>query len=247
MDDQRVFILGIYSFSLVIFAVLGGLAQQFDFLLPFEFWDFKRWAGLAEESGVSVNTLNGVGITGHLILAFGAFTSLIFAAVTMSLFYPSLFLEWGGYKLSGLIIPLVQIIMFGMGSSMSPADFAAVVKSPKGVFIGVGLQFLVMKCFSSGACSASSVRISVNSGLDFDISMVATSAAKAVLAKKKRRSVFMELILVDFSGDFKSKCRIKGEDQHALSCQSSCQHASALNMTMLLRNLGRDGFKIFKG
>jgi putative membrane protein len=78
MDDQRVFILGIYSFSLVIFAVLGGLAQQFDFLLPFEFWDFKRWAGLAEESGVSVNTLNGVGITGHLILAFGAFTSLIF-------------------------------------------------------------------------------------------------------------------------------------------------------------------------
>ena len=42
MDDQRVFILGIYSFSLVIFAVLGGLAQQFDFLLPFEFWDFKR-------------------------------------------------------------------------------------------------------------------------------------------------------------------------------------------------------------
>jgi BASS family bile acid:Na+ symporter len=27
---------------------------------------------------------------------------------------------------------------------MSPADFAAVVKSPKGVFIGVGLQFLVM-------------------------------------------------------------------------------------------------------
>ncbi|RRQ52700.1 PH domain-containing protein [Sphingorhabdus wooponensis] len=78
MDDQRVFILGIYSFSLVIFAVLGGLAQQFDFLLPFEFWDFKRWAGLAEESGVSVNTLNGVGITGHLILAFGALISLIF-------------------------------------------------------------------------------------------------------------------------------------------------------------------------
>ncbi len=78
MDDKRVFILGLYSFSLVIFAGLGAIAQQFDFLLPFDWWDLKRWAGFAKESGVSVNSINGVGITGHLILAFGAFTSLIF-------------------------------------------------------------------------------------------------------------------------------------------------------------------------
>jgi putative membrane protein len=78
MDGQRVFILGLYSFSLIIFAVLGGLAQQFDFLLPFDLWDLKRWAGLAQESGVSVNTINGVGMAAQLILAFGAFTSLIF-------------------------------------------------------------------------------------------------------------------------------------------------------------------------
>jgi putative membrane protein len=78
MDGQRVFILGLYSFSLIIFAVLGGLAQQFDFLLPFDVWDFKRWIGLAEESGVSVNTINRVGMAGQLILIFGAFSSLIF-------------------------------------------------------------------------------------------------------------------------------------------------------------------------
>ena len=78
MDDKRVLILGLYSFSLIIFAVLGGLAQQFDFLLPFEFWDFKRWAGLAEESGVNVNSINHVGMAAQLILAFGAFSSLIF-------------------------------------------------------------------------------------------------------------------------------------------------------------------------
>ncbi|MBJ7388877.1 MAG: PH domain-containing protein [Sphingomonadaceae bacterium] len=78
MDGKRVFILGLYSFSLIIFAVLGGLAQQFDFLLPFDFWDYKRWSGLAVESGVRVNTLNGVGIMGQLILAFGVFSSLIF-------------------------------------------------------------------------------------------------------------------------------------------------------------------------
>ncbi len=78
MDGKRVFAFGLYSFSLVIFAVLGGLAQQFDFLLPFDFWDVKHWIGLAEERGVSVNQINGVGLFAQLILAFGAVTSLIF-------------------------------------------------------------------------------------------------------------------------------------------------------------------------
>ncbi|MFN3452252.1 MAG: PH domain-containing protein, partial [Sphingorhabdus sp.] len=78
MDGKRVFVFGLYSFSLVIFAVLGGLAQQFDFLLPFDFWDFKHWIGLAEERGVSVDRINGVGVFAQLILAFGAISSLIF-------------------------------------------------------------------------------------------------------------------------------------------------------------------------
>ncbi len=78
MDGKRVFTFGLYSFSLVIFAVLGGLAQQFDFLLPFDFWDFKHWIGLAEERGMSVNTINGVGLFAQLMLAFGALGSLIF-------------------------------------------------------------------------------------------------------------------------------------------------------------------------
>ena len=81
MDGKRVFVFGLYSFSLVIFAVLGGLAQQFDFLLPFDFWDFKHWIGLAEERGVSVSQINGVGVFAQIILAFGAITSLIFIGV----------------------------------------------------------------------------------------------------------------------------------------------------------------------
>ena len=57
MDNNRLITLGLYSFSLVIFAVLGGLAQQFDFLLPFEVWDFKHWMGMAQESGVSIDAI----------------------------------------------------------------------------------------------------------------------------------------------------------------------------------------------
>ena len=58
MDNNRLVTLGLYSFSLVIFAVLGGLAQQFDFLLPFEIWDFKHWMGMAEERGVSIDAIS---------------------------------------------------------------------------------------------------------------------------------------------------------------------------------------------
>ena len=78
MDSKRVFTFGLYSFSLVIFAVLGGLAQQFDFLLPFEIWDFRHWIGVAEDRGVTVDKLNGIGWTAQIILALGALGGLIF-------------------------------------------------------------------------------------------------------------------------------------------------------------------------
>lgn len=78
MDGKRVFVFGLYSFSLVIFAVLGGLAQQFDFLLPFEIWDFRHWIGMAEERGVTVDNLNGIGWTAQIILAVIALSGLIF-------------------------------------------------------------------------------------------------------------------------------------------------------------------------
>jgi BASS family bile acid:Na+ symporter len=73
-----------------------------------------------------------------------SFTVIIFAAVTVAMFHPEYFLQWGDFKLSSLIIPLIQLLMFGMGSSMSVNDFAAVVKSPKGVVIGVLSQFIIM-------------------------------------------------------------------------------------------------------
>ncbi len=73
-----------------------------------------------------------------------SFTVIIFAAVSITLYYPGYFREWGNLKLSSLIIPLIQLIMFGMGTSMSMKDFAAVVKTPKGVMIGVASQFIIM-------------------------------------------------------------------------------------------------------
>lgn len=58
MDLPRLLTLGLYSFSLVIFAVLLGLAQQLDFLLPFDWDDIAAWIGAAEENGLAVTRLD---------------------------------------------------------------------------------------------------------------------------------------------------------------------------------------------
>jgi bile acid:Na+ symporter, BASS family len=73
-----------------------------------------------------------------------SFTMWMFTAVSVSMFYPQYFISYGDFKLTKLIVPLLQIIMFGMGSQMSLNDFTGVIKMPKGVIIGVGAHYLFM-------------------------------------------------------------------------------------------------------
>lgn len=84
------------------------------------------------------------GFRGYAFLKGFAYTIMIFAAVTTALYYPQYFIQAGDFKLTGLITPLIQLIMFGMGTSMSIQDFVGVVKMPKGVVIGVMSQFIIM-------------------------------------------------------------------------------------------------------
>ena len=73
-----------------------------------------------------------------------AFTVWVFASVGSALTFPDAFDTWGGYKLSALIVPLIQIIMFGMGTTLSVADFTRILRVPWPVFVGALLQFGVM-------------------------------------------------------------------------------------------------------
>ena len=59
------------------------------------------------------------------------FTLSIVLAVIVAMIWPQYFRSIGDYKLSNLIIPLLQVIMFGMGTEMSLNDFAGVIKTPK--------------------------------------------------------------------------------------------------------------------
>ena len=60
-----------------------------------------------------------------------AFTVWVLAFVTAGLTYPGAFTDWGGFQLKTLIVPLIQIIMFGMGSTLSLSDFARVATMPR--------------------------------------------------------------------------------------------------------------------
>lgn len=73
-----------------------------------------------------------------------SFTMWMFTAVAAAMFYPQLFLSYGNFKTTALIVPLLQIIMFGMGSQMSFDDFAGVIKVPKGVLVGSIGHYTIM-------------------------------------------------------------------------------------------------------
>jgi len=46
--------------------------------------------------------------------------------------------------LGGAIVPLLVVVMLGMGLTLTPADFAAIVRAPRLVVLGVSLHYTVM-------------------------------------------------------------------------------------------------------
>lgn len=79
-----------------------------------------------------------------------SYTFWILTAVTASLFYPRYFISVGGFQFKTMIVPLLQIIMFGMGSQMSFKDFSGVIKMPKGVLVGVVSHYMIMPLVGFG-------------------------------------------------------------------------------------------------
>jgi len=73
-----------------------------------------------------------------------SFPLIIFAVTSLAMYYPQYFVSIDGFKLSKLIIPLLQIIMFGMGSELSMAELATVFKMPKKILVGVVCHYTVM-------------------------------------------------------------------------------------------------------
>ena len=72
------------------------------------------------------------------------FTLSVVIAVVLAMIWPGLFSSWGSFQTRVLIVPLIQLIMFGMGTTLSLGDFTRVLKMPWPVLVGIVLQFGVM-------------------------------------------------------------------------------------------------------
>lgn len=94
-----------------------------------------------------------------------SFTIWIFAAVSASMYYPQYFVRAGDFEFKLLIVPLLQIIMFGMGSQMSVRDFAGVIKMPKGVIIGIVAQYSIMPIIGFSIASAFNFPAEIAAGI----------------------------------------------------------------------------------
>jgi bile acid:Na+ symporter, BASS family len=121
-------LLGISLLCLIIVFVLFSIGNP-EFAGPFLVFSFATLA---------------LGLRGFNSFKGFSYTAWIFAAVTIAMYYPAYLIEIDGFKLSTLIVPLIMIIMFGMGTSMSLKDFSGVIKMPKPVFIGLACQFTIM-------------------------------------------------------------------------------------------------------
>jgi bile acid:Na+ symporter, BASS family len=78
------------------------------------------------------------------------YTLGIFFSVALAMSFPQWFQGIGDFSYKRLIIPLLQIIMFGMGATMSFRDFTDVLRMPRAVLVGIVAQFSIMPLVAVG-------------------------------------------------------------------------------------------------
>ncbi len=123
----------IFLYSLTFIALITACISWLNNLNQIAGWSLALFFLLLSIVCRTVSVLRGL-----------SFTMIIFSVVTIAFVHPEYFISWNGFSLSSAIIPLIQLLMFGMGSSMGIRDFEAVIKSPKAVAIGVLCQFTIM-------------------------------------------------------------------------------------------------------
>ena len=74
------------------------------------------------------------------------YTAWIISAVVAGMVYPEAFKNWGGVNLRDktLILVIIQLVMFGMGTHMSLKDFSGLASTGKGVLVGLFCHFSIM-------------------------------------------------------------------------------------------------------
>jgi BASS family bile acid:Na+ symporter len=138
--------------------------------------------------------LAAYGVRGNEKLRGISFSLLIFAAVSFAMCWPAPLVSWGEFQLSALIVPLLQIIMFGMGTAMSARDFVGVITAPKAVLIGLVCQFTIMPFVGAGLASAFNFGPEIAAGIIL-IGAVPSGLASNVMAYIAKANLALSVTL----------------------------------------------------
>jgi BASS family bile acid:Na+ symporter len=97
-------------------------------------------------SGVCIAVSTAIGIGCVNLLKGYQYTAWIIVAVVCGMLFPQAFTNWGGVNLRNktLILIIIQLVMFGMGTHMSLKDFKGLASTGKGVAVGLFCHFTVM-------------------------------------------------------------------------------------------------------
>ena len=78
------------------------------------------------------------------------FSLALLGTAGLALWWPEPFLRWGEFNLKTLVVPLLQLIMFVMGTRVSLRGLRQVWVTPGVIGLGLGLQYVVMPLVAVG-------------------------------------------------------------------------------------------------
>ena len=94
-----------------------------------------------------------------------AFLIWLSSAIAIGMTFPAWFIGVGDFKFTRLFIPILQVIMFCMGTTLSVADIARVVRMPGGVAVGILCQFTIMPFLGYGLAKLSGFPPEIGAGI----------------------------------------------------------------------------------
>lgn len=104
------------------------------------------WGNTVAPLAVITAVTVAIGIGSVASLKSYQYTAWIIVAIVCGMIYPSAFLQWGDFDLRNkwLILIVVQVVMFGMGTQMSIKDFYGIKTMGKGVLVGNLCHYTIM-------------------------------------------------------------------------------------------------------
>ena len=134
-----------------------------------------------------------------------AFTIWIVAGVVVGMVFSRWFVEFpaawpvlGGSEMSVVFIPILQLIMFAMGTTLSLGDFTRVFKMPTGILIGLVCQFTIMPFIGFALARSFGLPVEIAAGLVL-VGCSPSGLASNVMAFIARADVAMSVTMTAFS------------------------------------------------